>query len=101
MLPRSTQADSIAAFSIILNKPQWFPFPNDNSSQDLPQLFSEFHSLPVVAERKRPQTFDGEIKVGILHSLSGTMAISETTLKEVEEMAIKEINDAGGVTGRR
>ena len=34
--------------------------------------------------------FDGEIKVGILHSLSGTMAISETTLKEVEEMAIKE-----------
>ena len=41
--------------------------------------------------------FDGEIKVGILHSLSGTMAISETTLKEVEEMAIKEINDDGGV----
>ena len=31
--------------------------------------------------------FDGEIKVGILHSLSGTMAISETTLKEVEELA--------------
>ena len=41
--------------------------------------------------------FDGDIKVGILHSLSGTMAISETTLKETEEMAIKEINDAGGV----
>ena len=41
--------------------------------------------------------FDGEIKVGILHSLSGTMAISETTLKEVEEMAIKEINADGGV----
>ena len=41
--------------------------------------------------------FDGEIKVGILHSLSGTMAISETTLKETEEMAIKEINAAGGV----
>ena len=41
--------------------------------------------------------FDGEIKVGILHSLSGTMAISETTLKETEQMAIKEINEAGGV----
>jgi urea transport system substrate-binding protein len=41
--------------------------------------------------------FDGEVKVGILHSLSGTMAISETTLKEVEEMAIKEVNDAGGI----
>ncbi|HAU49339.1 MAG TPA: urea ABC transporter substrate-binding protein, partial [Planctomycetaceae bacterium] len=42
--------------------------------------------------------FDGEIKVGILHSLSGTMAISETTLKEVEELAIKEINESGGVS---
>jgi urea transport system substrate-binding protein len=40
------------------------------------------------------------IKVGILHSLSGFMAISEKSLKEVEEMAIKEINAAGGVLGR-
>jgi urea transport system substrate-binding protein len=37
------------------------------------------------------------IKVGILHSLSGFMAISEVSLKDVELMAIKEINDAGGV----
>ncbi|MGB3615918.1 MAG: urea ABC transporter substrate-binding protein [Elainellaceae cyanobacterium] len=39
------------------------------------------------------------IKVGILHSLSGTMAISETTVVDAEELAIKEINDAGGVLG--
>ena len=37
----------------------------------------------------------GPIKVGILHSLSGTMAISETSLKDVALMAIEEINEAG------
>jgi len=42
--------------------------------------------------------FDGEVKVGILHSRSGTMAISENTVAEAELMAIEEINAAGGVT---
>ncbi len=41
------------------------------------------------------------IKVGILHSLSGTMAISETSLKDVALMTIDEINAAGGVLGRK
>ncbi|HEY9736477.1 MAG TPA: urea ABC transporter substrate-binding protein [Trichocoleus sp.] len=41
------------------------------------------------------------IKVGILHSLSGTMAISETTVVDAEMLAIKEINAAGGVLGRQ
>jgi urea transport system substrate-binding protein len=41
------------------------------------------------------------IKVGVLHSLSGTMAISETPLKEVILMAIDEINASGGVLGRQ
>jgi urea transport system substrate-binding protein len=40
------------------------------------------------------------IKVGILHSLSGTMAISETSLKDVALMTIAEINANGGVMGR-
>jgi urea transport system substrate-binding protein len=43
----------------------------------------------------------GPIKVGILHSLTGTMAISETSLKDVELMAIEEINKAGGVLGSK
>jgi urea transport system substrate-binding protein len=43
----------------------------------------------------------GPIKVGILHSLSGTMAISETALKETALMTIEEINKAGGVLGRQ
>ena len=41
------------------------------------------------------------IKVGILHSLSGTMAISETSLKDMALMTIDEINAKGGVNGRK
>ncbi len=41
------------------------------------------------------------IKVGVLHSLSGTMAISETALKETVLMAIDEINSKGGVLGKK
>lgn len=41
------------------------------------------------------------IKVGILHSLSGTMAISETTVVDAEMLAIDEINAAGGVLGKQ
>lgn len=41
------------------------------------------------------------IKVGVLHSLSGTMAISETVLKDTVLMAIEEINAKGGVMGKK
>lgn len=41
------------------------------------------------------------IKVGILHSLSGTMSISEVTVKNSESMAIDEINAKGGVLGKK
>jgi urea transport system substrate-binding protein len=44
---------------------------------------------------------DETIKVGILHSLSGTMAISETTLKDVMLMLIDEQNEKGGVLGKK
>ncbi|MEM8579829.1 MAG: urea ABC transporter substrate-binding protein [Pseudomonadota bacterium] len=43
---------------------------------------------------------DDTIKVGVLHSLSGTMAISETTLKDVMLMLIEEQNKKGGVNGK-
>lgn len=41
------------------------------------------------------------VKVGILHSLSGTMAISETSVRDAEMLAINEINAAGGVLGKQ
>ena len=43
---------------------------------------------------------DEPIKVGVLHSLSGTMAISETTLKDVMLMLIDEQNKKGGLLGK-
>ena len=50
-------------------------------------------ATPVVAQ--------DTIKVGILHSLSGTMAISETTLKDVMLMLIEEQNKKGGLLGKK
>ena len=41
------------------------------------------------------------VKIGILHSLSGTMAISETSLRDVVLMAAEEINKKGGVLGKQ
>jgi urea transport system substrate-binding protein len=48
-----------------------------------------------------PAKAEETIKVGILHSLSGTMAISETTLKDVMLMLIEEQNKKGGVLGKK
>ncbi|WP_375260804.1 urea ABC transporter substrate-binding protein [Palleronia sp.] len=51
-------------------------------------------ALPAVA-----QEADCPIKVGVLHSLSGTMAISETTLKDAMLMLIEQQNEEGGLLG--
>ena len=48
-----------------------------------------------------PVRAEDTIKVGILHSLSGTMAISETTLKDVMLMLIDEQNKKGGLLGKK
>lgn len=48
-----------------------------------------------------PARANTPIKIGVLHSLSGTMAISETVLKDTVLMAIDEINAKGGVMGRK
>ena len=50
-------------------------------------------ALPAAAQDACP------VKVGVLHSLSGTMAISETTLKDTMEMLVDLQNEAGGVLG--
>src|SRR5437588_12254785 len=48
-----------------------------------------------------PAIAQDTIKIGILHSLSGTMAISETTLKDVMLMLIDEQNKKGGLLGKK
>ena len=51
-------------------------------------------AIPALAQEQ-----DCPIKVGVLHSLSGTMAISETTLKDTMEMLVSQQNEAGGLLG--
>ncbi|MBU2961146.1 urea ABC transporter substrate-binding protein [Citreicella sp. C3M06] len=53
----------------------------------------------VAAGAVQAQEVDCPIKVGVLHSLSGTMAISETTLKDTMLMLIEKQNAAGGLLG--
>jgi urea transport system substrate-binding protein len=57
-------------------------------------------ALAVVAPLSAARAQD-TVKIGILHSLSGTMAISETSLKDVVLMAVDEINAKGGVLGKK
>ena len=68
-------------------------------------------ALPGLARADTPSTAavnttklavtDDSVTVGILHSVTGTMAISETGSVEAEKLAIDQINAAGGVLGRQ
>jgi urea transport system substrate-binding protein len=51
--------------------------------------------------RNRNLLLGEAIKVGILHSLTGTMAISEKSVVDSTLMAIEEINQQGGILGRK
>lgn len=62
---------------------------------------SAITGLTLAAAATVPASAQDTIKVGILHSLSGTMAISETTLKDVMLMLIDEQNKKGGVLGKK
>lgn len=63
---------------------------------------SALTALSVIATGWLSQAIAADtIKVGILHSLSGTMAISETSLKDVALMTIEDINAHGGVMGKK
>ena len=55
----------------------------------------------LAAAATTPTLAQDTIKVGVLHSLSGTMAISETTLKDVMLMLIEEQNKKGGLLGKK
>ena len=54
-----------------------------------------------LAGAQHAKAADDTIKVGVLHSLSGTMAISETTLKDTVLMLIDEQNKKGGLLGKK
>ena len=64
--------------------------------------FSAAAALLVLSGLGAPKARAEEtIKIGILHSLSGTMAISETILKDLMLMQVAEINAHGGLLGKQ
>jgi len=62
-------------------------------------LFSSLSVVALMAAAAPASAQDCPIKVGVLHSLSGTMAISETTLKDTMLMLVDEQNKKGGLLG--
>ena len=62
------------------------------------KLFSFVTSIIILASTLPSYS---DIKIGILHSLSGTMAISETTLKDTMLMLIEKQNAKGGINGEK
>ena len=74
-------------------------------SEKIMKLYKDISKIAMVASLATAisgPTFAADtIKVGVLHSLSGTMAISETTLKDTMLMLIEDQNKKGGVLGRQ
>jgi len=62
-------------------------------------LLSTLSVTTLIAAGSAAAAQDCTIKVGVLHSLSGTMAISETTLADTMQMLVEGQNEAGGVLG--
>src|SRR5262245_59814342 len=59
-------------------------------------------ALGLLAAFAAPQAHaEDTIKIGVLHSLSGTMAISETTLKDTVLMMVDDLNKKGGLLGKK
>src|SRR5271168_1713779 len=69
-----------------------------NLKQLIPSAFVAVGALLAVAG---PAKADDTIKIGVLHSLSGTMAISETTLKDTVLMMVDDLNKKGGLLGKK
>jgi len=78
------------------------PTPFDRrSSSPLYTLSALGAALALIGAPEPATAQEGEpIKVGVLHSLSGTMAISETTLKDTMLMLVEQQNENGGLLGR-
>lgn len=65
------------------------------------RLFKSLSVATVAAVSTLTTQAEETVKVGVLHSLSGTMAISETSLRDVLLFTFDEINAAGGVLGKK
>ncbi len=96
-------ARSVGPWVVIVMLVSWIVFSTfrheSGTSRDGGATTTNQHQNPDAPDS--PKVASSTIKVGILHSLSGTMAISETSLRDVALMTIDEINAKGGVLGRQ
>ncbi|GIV80165.1 MAG: urea ABC transporter substrate-binding protein [Litorilinea sp.] len=74
---------------------------SNNAAESSPAEAEPAASTPAAAAESAAGEGGDTIKVGILHSLSGTMAISEVSVKDATLLAIQEINANGGVLGKQ
>lgn len=74
---------------------------SNNAAEGSPAEAEPAASTPAAAAESAAGEGGDTIKVGILHSLSGTMAISEVSVKDATLLAIQEINANGGVLGKQ
>lgn len=75
---------------------------NNGNNGASPSASESSPSAPSSSGSASPSASGGDtVKVGILHSLSGTMAISEVSVRDSELLAIEEINAKGGVLGKQ
>jgi urea transport system substrate-binding protein len=73
----------------------------NNTMSPFKRLAASLALLALAANVSYAEETDGTVKVGVLHSLSGTMAISETSLRDILLFTFDEINANGGVLGKR
>lgn len=81
---------------------RWDRSPKQNGDDPLIKrntLLSTLSATALMIGATSASAQDCTIKVGVLHSLSGTMAISETTLADTMQMLVAQQNDAGGLNG--
>ncbi len=73
----------------------------DNKASSLEPFTANADNVFIDEDSKIQLDEKNPIKVGVLHSLSGTMAISETSVVDATLLAIEEVNERGGVLGRK
>lgn len=92
---------AVAPFSFVFQKESEEEFMKRNLSRKLTAMILAVTMLGTVTGCGAGSGAGKDtVKVGLLHSMSGSMAISEQAVLDAEKLAIKEINEAGGVLGK-
>ncbi len=97
-IKRNGQFKIVKAMKGLVKPDSYSKYLHDPKMPDTDGVYPAPTGGPVAGKSYPTPDLSGDmVRVGILHSLSGTMAISETSLKDADLFAIEEINNAGGI----